>query len=56
MAENSTLKCQFCGTEGTIDDFEIDFKNKNGFWCPDCDGHTFFNQEDNDKRKFTLIL
>lgn len=50
------LKCQFCGSEGTADDFELDFINNNGFWCPDCDGHTFFNEEDNEKRKFTLIL
>jgi len=53
---NAILKCQFCGAEGTTDDFELDFINNNGFWCPDCDGHTFFNKEDNNKRKFTLIL
>ena len=56
MFKNSILKCQFCGAKGTIDDFEMDFINNNGFWCPDCDGHTFFNKEDNNKRKFTLIL
>jgi len=54
--KNSILKCQFCGAEGTFDDFELDFINNNGFWCPDCDGHTFFNEDDNNKRKFTLIL
>ncbi|UYZ39032.1 DNA adenine methylase (plasmid) [Clostridium beijerinckii] len=54
--KSELLKCQFCGTNGMIDDFELDFINNSGFWCPDCDGYTFFNEEENIKRKFTLIL
>lgn len=42
-------KCHFCGfSSDSLDDFDEDFKNHKGFWCPDCDG---FNQFDN-KRAF----
>lgn len=55
-APKRIVKCQFCGFESDIDDFEEDFINHDGFWCPDCDGHTFFDNEKNEARKFTLIL
>lgn len=49
--------CQFCGFESQdIEDFEEDFINHDGFWCPYCDGHTFLDKEKNESRKFTLIL
>ncbi|WP_322020606.1 DNA adenine methylase [Clostridium butyricum] len=56
ITNNKILKCRFCGNEGLEDDFDIDFIHNNGFWCPDCDGYNFFNNENNNKRKFTLIL
>lgn len=55
--DKKVYTCQFCGFESEdIDDFEFDEKNKDGFWCYYCDGHTFFDYEKNKKRKFTLIL
>ena len=47
-------RCRFCGlTSDTIDDFEVDHKNHLGFWCPDCDGFTYFAEED---RSYILCL
>ena len=47
-------RCRFCGlTSDTIDDFEVDHKNHLGFWCPDCDGFTYFAEED---RSYILFL
>lgn len=39
---NKRYTCRWCGfTSTNIDDFELDFKNNQGFWCGDCDGFTF---------------
>lgn len=54
MAE--TLHCQWCGLEGAPDDFELDEEHGNGFWCPDCDGHTYYDSERNNRRRVLLIL
>lgn len=49
LERNYMYKCHFCGfSSDSLDDFDEDFKNHKGFWCPDCDG---FNQFDN-KRAF----
>lgn len=56
MHTNSIVRCQFCGFESTLDDFELDFVNNDGYWCPDCDGHTYFDDKKNSQRKFTLLL
>ena len=57
MGNKKVYTCQFCGFEsGNIKDFEMDFVNQDGFWCPYCDSHTFLDKVKNDKRKFTLIL
>lgn len=33
------MKCPFCGFESNdLSDFDEDFINKSGYWCPDCDG------------------
>ena len=47
-------KCRFCGYQSMdIDDFEIDHIYKSGYWCPDCDGFTYFS---NESRSFLLYL
>lgn len=50
------LECQFCGLIGTTksDHFELD-KYNIGFWCVDCDGFTYLNNN-TVKHRFTLIL
>ena len=53
---NRTLTCQWCGFTGPEDEFELDMQNKDGFWCPDCDGHTFFDAEKNKQRRILLLL
>ena len=46
--------CSFCEfSSENLDDFEEDFKNHKGFWCPYCDGFTFFGQEE---RSYILYL
>ena len=54
--EEKTLTCQWCGLEAPASDFEMDMVHENGFWCPDCDGHTFFDPEKNRKRRMLLLL
>ncbi len=50
------LTCQFCGytEELESDVFQLD-PYKKGFWCENCDGYTYLNNQKN-KHKFTLIL
>lgn len=47
-------QCRFCGyfTE-SLDDFEEDTVNNVGFWCPYCDGFTYYQEEG---RSFILYL
>ena len=48
--------CKFCGFQSwTLDDFEEDFTHHKGFWCPDCDGFTYF-KDSPEERTFKLIL
>lgn len=36
-------QCDFCGyASDSLDDFEADFQNNRGYWCPCCDGFTYF--------------
>lgn len=51
-----TLRCQWCGLEGPPDDFELDEANGDGFWCPDCDGHSYYDDARNHLRRILLIL
>lgn len=47
------VSCKWCGAGGNLDEFEHDNVNKGqGFWCPDCDGYTFLNEE---KRRFLVV-
>lgn len=48
--------CSFCGHSSTDpEDFELDEQYNKGFWCPYCDGFTYFELE-NQKHNFVLIL
>jgi len=48
--------CRFCGYQSdTLDDFEEDLKYRQGFWCPVCDGYTYFKTPQ-DEQTFKLIL
>ena len=51
-----TLTCQWCGASGGPDDFELDEHNGEGFWCPDCDGFTYYDEARNRLRRILLIL
>lgn len=51
-----TLTCQWCNITAPADEFELDEKNMDGFWCPDCDGHTYFSPEKNKQRRMLLLL
>ena len=53
---NKWLRCQWCGAEGLPECFELDEANGDGFWCPDCDGHTYYDEERNKLRRILLIL
>ena len=56
MMRQNIVRCQWCGAEGALSDFEFDHTHKNGFWCPDCDGHTYLCDEENAKRRILLLL
>lgn len=48
--------CKFCGYSSTdLEDFEPDGKFQKGFWCPYCDGFTYFEKQ-TDKHNFALLL
>lgn len=49
------LKCRWCGYTGPEEDFDLSPDNT-GFWCNDCEGFTFFNQEDQANQRFCLLL
>lgn len=48
--------CKFCG-HASVDpnDFELDEQYHKGFWCPYCDGFTYFEHE-NKKHNFVLLI
>ena len=48
--------CSYCGLSSyNLEDFEEDFQNHQGFWCPDCDGFTYFDGKA-DKRSYMVLL
>ena len=48
--------CRFCGYQSeSMEDFEEDFTHHKGFWCPYCDGFTYFDPSEDDQT-FKLIL
>ena len=50
------VKCQWCGADGSLNDFEFDNVHRDGFWCPFCDGHTYLSEDANKDRRILLIL
>lgn len=50
------LTCQWCGATGPLEDFKLDEANHDGFWCPDGDGHTYYDEERNKRRRILLLL
>ncbi|MGG0940597.1 DNA adenine methylase [Brevibacillus centrosporus] len=49
------LICQFCESEHEPEEAEID-PLQQGFWCQFCDGYTYFENDREDRHRFTLIL
>ena len=48
--------CNFCGlSSDDLEDFEEDFQHHQGFWCPDCDGFTYFDNRA-DERAYVVLL
>lgn len=48
--------CSYCGfSSNSLEDFEEDFQQHQGFWCPDCDGFTYFDGKA-DKRSYMVLL
>lgn len=50
--------CQYCGaTSDDLEDFEADEIHHKGFWCPYCDGFTYFDSvEKKQQHGFILML
>ena len=50
------MTCTFCGYQSdNIDDFEEDFQHHAGYWCPYCDGFTYFENHGR-RNQFILLL
>ena len=50
------LTCHWCGATGTPEEFELDTQYNKGFWCPDCDGFTFFDPAEQKAHRILLLL
>lgn len=50
------MRCRICGYEGDLSDFEADFTNHLGYWCPCCDSFSYTSDEDEKRRLFLLWL
>lgn len=49
-------QCNFCGfCSDNADDFELDFHNNAGYWCPYCDGFMYY-ETNNERHSFLLLL
>lgn len=48
------LTCQWCGT--TYEDAGSIDSTDNGFWCELCDGFTFYNKSEYERRRLLLLL
>lgn len=48
--------CSYCGfSSDNLEDFEDDFQQHQGFWCPLCDAFTYFDGKA-DKRSYMVLL
>lgn len=50
------MYCRICGYEGREDDFEEDYVNRLGYWCPYCDSFSYLSDENHKQRQFLLWL
>lgn len=50
------MTCHWCGATGTPEEFELDIQYNKGFWCPDCDGFTFFDPTEQKVHRILLLL
>jgi DNA adenine methylase len=50
------MRCNFCGYDGPLEDFDEDFTHHSGVWCPNCDSFTLFDDNKEKARIFTLYL
>lgn len=49
------VTCRWCGLTADETEFDADHVNS-GFWCPDCDGYTFRDADENDRQRIVLML
>lgn len=49
------INCRFCFEDYNMTTDGVD-RNEKGFWCDSCDGYTYFESQNEDNRRFTLIL
>lgn len=48
--------CSHCSfSSDSLEDFEEDFQYHQGFWCPYCDGFTYYDEK-KDRRSYTVLL
>lgn len=50
------LKCRWCSETYTNTDLSLIDHNAGGFWCDTCDGFTFFDPREYDRRRLLLLL
>lgn len=50
------LKCRWCGETYSPTELNLIDRNTGGFWCESCDGFTFFDPREYDKRRLLLLL
>lgn len=51
--EYTCSHCRF--SSDNLEDFEEDFQHHQGFWCPYCDGFTYYDEK-KDRRSYTVLL
>lgn len=52
--EHESCTCRFCDASGLVRDFDVSTDSK-GFWCPDCDGYTYLDPSDDNRRMLLLL-
>lgn len=53
---SNTYTCRICGYTDNSDEFEEDFANHLGYWCPMCDAFSYISDEKEQGRLFLLCL
>lgn len=50
-------KCDFCNFYSEdLEDFEVDYQFHKGYWCPWCDGFTYFKEARSNSHHFSVIF